>query len=64
LQLTDLISRLQRWHLTSFARGALPEPLETDWLVGAAGFEPLNFKIGIREDSQLGAREVEHAHLD
>ena len=38
--------------------------LETDSLVGALGFEPLHLRIGIRPDSQLGAGEVEHAHLD
>ena len=30
----------------------------------AAGFEPLRLRIGIRPDSQLGAGEFEHAHLD
>ena len=29
--------------------------LETDWPVGAGGFESLHFRIGIREDSQLWA---------
>ena len=31
--------------------------LETDWLVGAAGFEPLHIRIGICQDSQPGGRE-------
>ena len=43
---------------------AIPYALETGWLAGAAGFEPLHLRIGIRPDSQLGAGEVEHAHLD
>jgi len=30
----------------------IPYALETDWLVGAAGFEPLHPRIGIRQDSQ------------
>src|SRR5258708_3381854 len=33
-----------------------------DWLAGAAGFEPL--QIGVRQNSPLGAGELEHAHLD
>ena len=28
------------------------DALETDWLVGAPGFEPLHFRIGIHPDSQ------------
>jgi hypothetical protein len=47
-----------------FERGPLQYALETDWLAGAAGFEPLHFRIVIREDSQLGAKGFEHAHLD
>ncbi len=31
--------------------------LETDWPVGAAGFEPLHSGIGIRQDSQPGRRD-------
>ena len=31
--------------------------LETDWPVGAAGFEPLHIRIGICQDSQLGGRD-------
>jgi hypothetical protein len=35
-----------------------------DWLAEAAGFETLHFRIGVRQDSQLGAGAFEHAHLD
>jgi hypothetical protein len=28
-----------------------------DWLAGAAGFEPLHIRIGIRQDSQPGGRD-------
>jgi hypothetical protein len=28
-----------------------------DWLAGAGGFEPLHFRIGIRQDSQPGRRD-------
>jgi hypothetical protein len=35
-----------------FERDAIPYALETDWPLGVAGFEPLHFRIGIREDSQ------------
>ena len=31
--------------------------LETDWPVGAAGFEPLHIRIGICQDSQPGGRD-------
>jgi hypothetical protein len=47
-----------------FERGPLQYALETDWLAGAAGFEPLHLRIGVRHDSQLGAGGFEHAHLD
>jgi hypothetical protein len=33
-----------------------PYALEADWPVGAAGFEPLHIRIGIRQDSQPGGR--------
>jgi hypothetical protein len=32
-------------------------PLETDWPVGVAGFEPLHSGIEIRQDSSLGRRD-------
>jgi hypothetical protein len=35
-----------------FERDPIPDALETDWPVGAAGFEPLHLRIGIRSDSQ------------
>jgi hypothetical protein len=34
------------WH---FERGPIPYALVTDWPVGAAGFEPLHLRIGIRQ---------------
>jgi len=37
--------------------------LETDWPVGAGGFEPLHLRIRIREDSQPGAAGFEPLHL-
>ena len=33
------------------------DAFETDWLVGAAGFEPLHIRIGICQDSQPGGRD-------
>jgi hypothetical protein len=35
----------------------IPYALETDWPVEAGGFEPLHFRIGIREDSQPGRQD-------
>jgi hypothetical protein len=49
------------WH---FERAAIPYALETDWPVGAAGFEPLHLRIRIREDSPLGAAGFEPTHLN
>ena len=46
-----------------FERDPIPYALETDWPVGAGGFEPLHLRIRIREDS-LGAGALERAHLD
>ena len=40
-----------------FERDPIPYALETDWLVGAGGFEPLHFRIEIRQDSQPGRRD-------
>jgi hypothetical protein len=37
------------------SRMPIPYALETDWPVGVAGFETLHFRIGVRQDSQLGA---------
>src|SRR3979490_1304340 len=39
----------------SMTRGPIQYELDADWLAGAAGFEPLHLRIGIRHDSQLGA---------
>jgi hypothetical protein len=36
---------------------AIPNALETDWLAGAAGFEPLHIRIEICQDSQPGGRD-------
>jgi hypothetical protein len=38
--------------------------LETDWPVGAAGFEPLHIRIRICQDSQPGGARPEFAHLE
>ncbi len=38
--------------------------LDSDWPVEAGGFEPLHFRIGIREDSQPGAAGFELTHLN
>ena len=46
-----------------FERDPIPYALETDWPVGAAGFEPLHIRIGICQDSQPGAG-LELAHLE
>jgi hypothetical protein len=39
------------------------DALETDWLAGAGGFEHLHLRIGMRQDSQLGAGGLEHAQI-
>ena len=46
-----------RWRLYSVC-------VETDWPVEAGEFEPLHFRIGIREDSQPGAAGFELTHLN
>jgi hypothetical protein len=68
-QLDDQGFRQQFWHMETrpyvrkaamwrhFERGPLRYPLETDCLAEAGGFEPLHFRIGIREDSQPGAAD-------
>ncbi len=38
-------------------RDPIPYALETDWPVGAAGFEPLHIGIGISPDSQPGGQD-------
>ena len=40
-----------------FERDPIPYALETDWPVGAAGFEPPHSGIEIRQDSSLGLRD-------
>ena len=47
-----------------FERDPIPYALETDWPLEAGGFEPLHFRIGIREDSQPGAAGFELTHLN
>ena len=67
-QLSRFVSRPQTvsgpeppvWH---FERDPIPYALETDWPVGAAGFEPLHLRIEFANTlSRTG--EVEHAHLE
>jgi hypothetical protein len=43
-------------------RDPIPHALETDWLVEAAGFEPLHIRIGICQDSQPGGAGLEFVH--
>jgi hypothetical protein len=45
-------------------RDPIPYALETDWPVGAAGFEPPHSGIEIRQDSSLGAAGSEPLHLE
>ncbi len=45
-------------------RDPIPYALETDWPVGAAGFEPLHIRIGIGQDSQPWGRESERNQSD
>jgi hypothetical protein len=40
-----------------FTRHSLIDAQRPDWLAGAGGFEPLHFRIGIRQDSQPGRRD-------
>ena len=47
-----------------FERDPIPYALETDWPVGAGGFEPLHVRIGIRQDSQPGRRDSNLCILD
>ena len=49
------------WH---FERDPISYALETDWPVGAAGFEPLHSGIEIRQDSQPGAAGLETLHQE
>ena len=50
--------------LRRFERDLIPYALETDCPLGAGGFEPLHLRIEFAKDSQPGAGEVEHAHLE
>jgi hypothetical protein len=47
----------QRSPTRHFERDPISYALETDWPVGAAGFEPLHIRIGICQDSQPGGRD-------
>ena len=40
------------------------DALETDWLAGAAGFEPLHSELGFATTLSSGREDFEHAHLD
>ena len=51
-------------YFCAFERDPIPYALETDWPVGAAGFEPLHIRIGICQDSQPGGAGLEFAHLE
>ncbi len=41
----------------------MPYALETDWPVGAGGFEPLHLRIEFAKDSQPGAGGLEPLHF-
>jgi hypothetical protein len=49
------------WH---FERNPIPYALETDWPVGAAGFEPLHSRMGIGQTLSLGGGIRTSALLD
>ena len=40
-----------------FERDPIPYALETDWPVGAAGFEPLHLGLQLAQDSQPGRED-------
>ncbi len=44
-------------------RDPMPYALETDWPVGAGGFEPLHLRIEFAKDSQPGAGGLEPLHF-
>jgi hypothetical protein len=46
------------WH---FERDPIPYALETDWPVGAAGFEPLHLKIGIAKTLSSGREDIDYS---
>ena len=56
-RLSEIGSLVSRTHLVNFELDPIPYALETDWPVGAAGFEPLHIRIGICQDSQPGGRD-------
>ena len=49
----EIIAKLRQ----DFGATFIFDAFETDWLVGAAGFEPLHIRIGICQDSQPGGRD-------
>src|SRR6476659_9496801 len=61
-----LIRNRKRWSSTirvdHFERDPIAYALETDWPVGAGGFEPLH-RCEIRQDSQPGAAGFEPLHF-
>jgi hypothetical protein len=59
-----LAVRVRETGLDSGWRGPIPYALETDWPVGAPGFEPLHFRIGIHPDSQPRGQDSHLRHLE
>ena len=47
-----------------FERDPIPYALETDWPVGAGGFEPLHIRNGIRQDCSAWAEGFEPLHIE
>ncbi len=47
-----------------FERDPIPYALETDWPVGAAGFEPLHIRIEICQDFSARGTGLELVHLE
>jgi hypothetical protein len=45
-------------NLAHFERDLIPYALETDWPVGAGGFEPLHFRIGISRRLSAGGGRI------
>jgi hypothetical protein len=43
------------------AKLAIPYALDSDWPVGAAGFEPLHLKIGIAKSLSSGREDIDYS---